>query len=59
MLQKREVATSDEPGVYLHTDMDDFTILKMTGELVDIMCCINPDYKTIVMKEKGKKVLCM
>jgi hypothetical protein len=43
--ERREVVTADVPGAYLHADMDDFTILKLVGQSVDILCKANPEYK--------------
>jgi hypothetical protein len=37
--------------------MDDFTILKMEGQSVDIMCDVCKDYIKFVCYENGKKVL--
>ena len=47
----------DVEGAYLHADMEDFVILKLVGEAVDIMCQVNPKYKKFVVVEHGKKVL--
>jgi hypothetical protein len=55
--ERRDVATADVAGAYLHADMDDFTLLKMEGESVDIMCDVSPEYKKFVVYEHGKKVL--
>jgi hypothetical protein len=53
----RDVATADVKGAYLHTDMEDFVILKLVSEAVNIMCQVNPKYKKFVVVEHGKKVL--
>ena len=45
----RDVATADVEGAYLHADMEDFVILKLAGEAVDIMCQVNPKYKKFVV----------
>jgi hypothetical protein len=37
--------------------MKDFTLLKMEGELVGIMCDVCSDYKKVICYENGKKVL--
>jgi hypothetical protein len=37
--------------------MKDFTLLKMEGESVDIMCDVCSDYEKFVCYENGKKVL--
>ena len=51
------MATGDVPGAYLHTLMKDFTVIKFTGESVDIVCKADKSYKAFVTKEKGKQVI--
>jgi hypothetical protein len=55
----RAVQTFDVPGAYLHADMpkDERLLLKLTGEFVDVMCKVNPEYIPYVRSENGKKVL--
>jgi len=53
----RDVATADVEGAYLHAGMEDFVILKLVSEAVNIMCQVNPKYKKFVVVEHGKKVL--
>jgi hypothetical protein len=55
--EQRDVATADVAGAYLHAEMEDFTLLKMEGESVDIMCDVCEDYRKYVCVENGKKVL--
>jgi hypothetical protein len=55
--ERREVVTADVPGAYLHADMDEFTILKLVGQSVGILCKANPEYEKFVTEENGKKVL--
>ena len=55
--EKRDVATADVGGAFLHGDMDDFVILKMVGNAVDILCKVNPDFEKYVIIENGKRVL--
>jgi len=55
--EKRDVTTADVEGAYLHADMEDFVLLKMVGEAVDIMCDVNPKYAPFVVVESGKRVL--
>ena len=43
--EDRDVATTDVDGAYLHADMDDYTLLKLEGKSVDIMCEVNMDYE--------------
>jgi hypothetical protein len=55
--ERRDVATADVAGAYLHADQVDFTLLKMEGASVDIMCDVSEVYKKFVCIENGKKVL--
>ena len=55
--EKRDVAIADVVGAYLKAYMDDFVIMKFTGESVDISCKLNPSYIKFVILEKGVKVL--
>ena len=50
-----DVTTFDIPGAYLHTDLPKhkFTLLKLQGKFVDIMCDVNPEYRNDVIFEKG------
>ena len=45
--EDRDVATADVGGAYLHADMNDYTLLKLEGVSVDIMCEVNPAYKKL------------
>ena len=53
------MATGDVTGAFLLADMDDFVLVRITGEAVDIMCDVNYDYKAYVTMERGKMVLYM
>lgn len=53
----RDVATADVVGAYLHAEMDDYTLLKMEGTSVDIMCDVCKEYEKFVCIEGGKRVL--
>jgi len=55
--ERRDVATADVEGAYLHADMEEFVLLKLVGKAVDIMCQVNPKYENFVVIENGKKVL--
>jgi hypothetical protein len=55
--ERRDVATADVAGAYLHASMDDFTLLKLEGASVDIMCDVCEMYREFVTYENGKKVL--
>jgi hypothetical protein len=38
--EDRDVAIADVTGAYLHAFLDDFTLLKLEGESVEIMCSV-------------------
>ena len=55
----RYVSISDVPGAYLHAEMPEckMVLMKLTGQFVDIMCDVNPEYKKYIRYERGVKVL--
>jgi hypothetical protein len=57
--EKRATAVFDVPGAYLHADLPEgkFALLKITGQFVDIVCEVNPEFKQDVRYENGIKVL--
>ena len=55
--EKWDVAVADVMAAYLKADMNDYTLLKFTGESVDIMCKMNLKYKEYVSIESGRKVI--
>ena len=55
--EKRDVATADVVGAYLMASMEEFVLVKLTGDSVDIMCKVDDNYKNYVHYEKVKKVL--
>ena len=55
--EKRDVATADVSGAYLRADMTDFTILRIEGEEVHILCQVHEKYRNFVVMENGKQVL--
>ena len=57
--KNRKLATCDVTGAYLHADMDDFVVIKIQGQIVDILCAKNPSYEEFVVMENGKKTLYM
>lgn len=56
-MEGRHVAVADVVGAYLKARMEDFVLMKFTGETVDILCDIDPSYKEYVTIENGEKVL--
>jgi Reverse transcriptase (RNA-dependent DNA polymerase) len=55
--ERRDVATADVVGAYLNANMDDFTVMKLTGEAVKIMVQVDKLYAPFVSFENGKQVL--
>jgi Reverse transcriptase (RNA-dependent DNA polymerase) len=55
--ERRDVATADVVGAYLNADMDAYTLMKLTGETVDIMVKVDDMYKKYVTYENNKPVL--
>jgi hypothetical protein len=61
--EQRDVATCDIPNAFIQTEVEDHdkdgnrTIMKIRGQLVDILCEIDPIYKEYVVYENGQKVL--
>ena len=52
----RDVAIFDVPATYFDADMpgENFTILKIEGEFVDIMCEVNPEHNKCMYVKWGK-----
>ena len=60
--EEREIISFDVPGAFLQADMPDdkLMLLRLTGEFVDLMCEINPDFIPHVrLDRKGRKILYM
>ena len=55
--EQRNVATADVAGAYLKAFMDNFVLIKFTGELVDILCKMNLEHTKFVTVENGVKTL--
>ena len=56
-LERRVVATADVAGAYLNADMDDYVLMCLVGDDVDLMCDVNPSYGPYVTREGRKRVL--
>jgi hypothetical protein len=54
-----DVATADVAGAYLHAKMEDFTLLKMEGESVDIMCDVQAQNTNCMYASKMKRKCCI
>ena len=55
----RDVVTVAVLGVYILADMEDYLLVKLSSEVVNIMCEVNNRYIHSVVMENGKKVLYM
>ena len=55
--ERRDIATADVVGAYLLVDMNDFVIVKVTGEAIDMMCKVRPEYKKFVTGVNKNRVL--
>ena len=57
--EKRHVAICDVEGAYLHSDMDEFVLMVVEGDMVEILVRANPArYKSFVhVTKKGKPIL--
>ena len=51
------MASADVMGAYLDAELHDFTLIKFTDEVVDILCSMNPAWDKLVIIENGTKVL--
>ena len=56
-LEEKDVATADVGGAFLHREMKDLLLLKVTGDSVDIMCKKKPGYEEYITMEKRKEGL--
>ena len=56
-VEDRHVAVADITGAYLNADMDDFVLIRLLGDDVDMMCNTNPTYEQFVTNENGRKTL--
>ena len=52
--ERRDVSTCDVAGAFLIPGIDNFKIIKLDGDMVDIMCDANNRYKKYVTYECGK-----
>ena len=46
--ERRDVATCDAAGSFLIPYIDNFIVIQLDGDMVDIMCDANNSYKTYV-----------
>ena len=56
--ETKDVTTCDIPEAFLWSDIDDFTLVVVDGELVDILLLANKEYaKFVHITTNGKKVI--
>jgi hypothetical protein len=56
--EKRDVATCDIPGAFMHSDMDKVVHMRLSGPLATLMTKVGPKlYEKYVTTENGKPVL--
>ena len=48
---------ADVTGAYLNADMDDFVLIRLTGDDVNMMCDANPTYERFVTTDHGHKTM--
>ena len=56
-VEDRHVVVADVTGAYLNADMDNFVLIRLSGEDVDMMCDANPVYADFITNDSGKKTL--
>ena len=59
VFEGRDIATADIGEAFLLADIDNFVVIKVEGEVVDVLCKINPQYSQYVVMQYGTKVLYM
>ncbi len=59
--EKRKVVTIDIPGAFLHTNNDDYVIMKMNGSLAELMAKRTQKYigSTLQSKREGRFYTCV
>ena len=56
-IEERDTAFCDVAGAYLNALMKELVHMKLTGEVVDIMCNLDSSYREFVVIENGRKTL--
>ena len=56
-VEDRHVIVADVTGAYLNADMNNFVLIRLVGDDVDMMCNANPTYAEFVSYDKGRKTL--
>ena len=56
-VEERHVVVADVTGTYLNADMDNFVLIRLSGDDVRMMCNANPTYERFISKVHGQKTL--
>ena len=56
-MEDRHVVVADVTGAYLNADMDDFVLIRLSGDDIDMMCNANPAYEKFVTNNNGRRTL--
>ena len=56
-IEERDTAFCDVAGAYLNALMKELVHMKLTGEVVDILCDLDSSYREFVVLENGRKTL--
>ena len=54
-VENRHVAVADVTGAYLNADMDDFVLIRLSVDDVDMVCNANPTYEQYITNANGKR----
>ena len=56
--ERRDVATVDIPGAFMHADADREVHVRLTGRMAELLAMCDPDmYDTYVIEERGQPVM--
>ena len=56
-VEEHHVVMADITGAYINADMDDFVLIRLSGDDVGMMCNANPTYERFTTKVHGQKTL--
>ena len=56
-LKKREVVTLDIPAAFIQANIDEVIHVKLVGELVDLLCKVDPTYQQFITYEGKQKFI--
>ena len=55
--ERRHVISTDIPGAFMQSDIDELIHVKLEGEIADLLIRRDPSYKKYVTRENGKTVI--